>query len=698
MAEVVGTVASVITLIGLLKGCIDACELIRAAKDYRAELERCDLKLALEQCRLKTWGKSMGLIRDGDAQKGHNLLEHFEFRHVVQEALQQIINLLTNSDRLSKKYGAQKMSGEQATLPGPDSWRSSAAFKLTTAFNRLRVHETIRDRTSKAVRTSVWVFYDQKKYATLIEELRTLVDAVENVTRDIVTREQQNQLFISRLNTISDVRTLNMLTEVCEVDHPAFSDAASVRAEVISFSTTRKGDVSDWINNVTSDSDERQTELPDDVENWDLEDFRRQYLALLNIHATKSRTKAAMADLFGNRDIGGASDGDGGSRDDDEDDDVDDDEDDNFDDYDDDADIDDDDMNIAQAQAYVNEIKSRFIERPEIYRQFLEILQSYQRDLTPIQDVYGQITSLFESQPDLQKGFKRFLPGSANQTGKQDQRPESPSNQETEESMTDIDIRMRALLFSVLKNSDDLSLVKTTPPVGIEGLPVLQDALDYLDRVKLQFADNLDRYHKFLDTLLEFRAGRLDTIETISQVKTLLAGHQELLSDFATFLPPRYSMEDESDHSDTQTSTSTADDGAMAVNTVVPDTAALSEITAGLDMNDAETLRFYTELSMYKYSMRRDTLVLSAQLGLESRGRVVEMTERLGLAHEEVILKSKNVQLLVRRRQHVTGDDDKDDKDDADDDGHDVRFEVEESRGEQASNGLKEMELGTRRS
>ncbi|KAI1323375.1 prion-inhibition and propagation-domain-containing protein [Xylariaceae sp. FL0255] len=198
----------------------DACQPIRAAKDYREDLEKLDLKLALEQCRLKTWGRSMGLIRDDGAQQRRHLLERFEFRHVVEEALQHIINLLINSDRLSKKYGAQHLALESATPTGPDSWRSTSVLKFTTAFKRLRIHDTIRDQANEVVKSSVWDFYDQK-YSTLIEELRTLVDAVENVTRDMVTKEQQ-QLFISHVNTISDIRTLNMLTEACEVDHQHF--------------------------------------------------------------------------------------------------------------------------------------------------------------------------------------------------------------------------------------------------------------------------------------------------------------------------------------------------------------------------------------------------------------------------------------------------------------------------------------------
>jgi paired amphipathic helix protein Sin3a len=45
----------------------------------------------------------------------------------------------------------------------------------------------------------------------------------------------------------------------------------------------------------------------------------------------------------------------------------------------------------------------------------LEILQTYQRESKPIQDVYAQVTRLFESAPDLLEDFKQFLPESAAQ-------------------------------------------------------------------------------------------------------------------------------------------------------------------------------------------------------------------------------------------------------------------------------------------
>lgn len=70
-------------------------------------------------------------------------------------------------------------------------------------------------------------------------------------------------------------------------------------------------------------------------------------------------------------------------------------------------------VEFNHAISYVNKIKNRFATQPDIYKQFLEILQTYQRESKPIQDVYGQVTHLFKTAPDLLGDFKQFLPESA---------------------------------------------------------------------------------------------------------------------------------------------------------------------------------------------------------------------------------------------------------------------------------------------
>lgn len=72
-------------------------------------------------------------------------------------------------------------------------------------------------------------------------------------------------------------------------------------------------------------------------------------------------------------------------------------------------------VEFNHAISYVNKIKNRFAQQPEIYKQFLEILQTYQRESRPIQDVYAQVTKLFDGAPDLLQDFKQFLPDSAAQ-------------------------------------------------------------------------------------------------------------------------------------------------------------------------------------------------------------------------------------------------------------------------------------------
>lgn len=72
-------------------------------------------------------------------------------------------------------------------------------------------------------------------------------------------------------------------------------------------------------------------------------------------------------------------------------------------------------VEFNHAISYVNKIKNRFASQPDIYKQFLEILQTYQRESKPIQDVYAQVTGLFNGAPDLLEDFKQFLPESAAQ-------------------------------------------------------------------------------------------------------------------------------------------------------------------------------------------------------------------------------------------------------------------------------------------
>jgi paired amphipathic helix protein Sin3a len=73
--------------------------------------------------------------------------------------------------------------------------------------------------------------------------------------------------------------------------------------------------------------------------------------------------------------------------------------------------------------------------------------------------------------------------------------------------------------------------------------PILNDALSYLDQVKVQFVDHPDVYNRFLDIMKDFKSGAIDTPGVIDRVSTLFAGHPNLIQGFNTFLPPGYKIE-----------------------------------------------------------------------------------------------------------------------------------------------------------
>lgn len=73
--------------------------------------------------------------------------------------------------------------------------------------------------------------------------------------------------------------------------------------------------------------------------------------------------------------------------------------------------------------------------------------------------------------------------------------------------------------------------------------PILNDALSYLDQVKVQFADKPDVYNRFLDIMKDFKSGAIDTPGVIGRVSQLFTGNPELIQGFNTFLPPGYRIE-----------------------------------------------------------------------------------------------------------------------------------------------------------
>ena len=71
----------------------------------------------------------------------------------------------------------------------------------------------------------------------------------------------------------------------------------------------------------------------------------------------------------------------------------------------------------------------------------------------------------------------------------------------------------------------------------------VEDALLYLDQVKLEFGDRPRIYNKFLEIMKNFKAQEVDTIGVINSVRKLFHGYNNLILGFNTFLPEGYKIE-----------------------------------------------------------------------------------------------------------------------------------------------------------
>ena len=102
------------------------------------------------------------------------------------------------------------------------------------------------------------------------------------------------------------------------------------------------------------------------------------------------------------------------------------------------------------------------------------------------------------------------------------------------------DQRLRDL--TIEQGPNHLPGITPAPNGPVKGLTV-ENAIAYLDKIKLKCHDRPEIYNQFLDIMKECQAQSIDTRCVIEKVKQLFHGHRMLILGFNTFLPPEYQIE-----------------------------------------------------------------------------------------------------------------------------------------------------------
>lgn len=288
MAEILGAVASGITLAALFKTCVEAFDLIQTAHNQELDLRKLVLRLGIEKCRLFTWGESLGFTTAGDDSEP-TVSASCQFHEVMMETLETLLQLFNDSKKLQERYGCK----QYLESPFAHDEQTGQVRILAASFNNFKTRSSLRGKRTKILNAARWAIHDRKKFASFISDIKELIDGLQDITKPLASISRQENSIKRRIESINDAETLNMVSEVCYDDHPTLSQIASDRADTISSATmTARWKIENWHLSPTA----IEYGEVDSLETLDITELKHQVLRLM---MERQDLKTRLNDLQG---------------------------------------------------------------------------------------------------------------------------------------------------------------------------------------------------------------------------------------------------------------------------------------------------------------------------------------------------------------------------------------------------------------
>ncbi|CAG5127146.1 unnamed protein product [Candidula unifasciata] len=191
-------------------------------------------------------------------------------------------------------------------------------------------------------------------------------------------------------------------------------------------------------------------------------------------------------------------------------------------------------LKVDDALSYLDQVKLHFGNQPQVYNDFLDIMKDFKSQIIDTPGVVNRVSNMFRGHPDLIVGFNTFL----------------PPGYKMEVHCGSINVHQPGQQVMSITALALLQAVSTVNRVSAPSLAggqqqqfqsqhlKLKDALSYLDQVKLQFSNQPQVFHDFLDVLEKFKSQAIDWSCVINQVSDLFKGHPDLIVGFNAFLFP----------------------------------------------------------------------------------------------------------------------------------------------------------------
>ncbi|KAL0014196.1 hypothetical protein SO802_001265 [Lithocarpus litseifolius] len=227
-------------------------------------------------------------------------------------------------------------------------------------------------------------------------------------------------------------------------------------------------------------------------------------------------------------------------------------------------------IEFLEAISFVYKIKKRFQNDEHVYKSFLDILNTYRKEHKDMNEVYSEVSTLFDGHLDLLDEFTKFVPGaesalaqnsfqlftmrsSATPALRKMHVEKNPIRQDRTITNADHDLSVEHLElnegkrksaskvegFGVNANSASLKSESTVEFLGPPQNKVeFHEAISFVNKIKKRFQNDEHVYKAFQDIMNVYQKEHKGiTIKAYSEVATLFDDHPDLLDDFSRFIP-----------------------------------------------------------------------------------------------------------------------------------------------------------------
>ncbi|XP_056846372.1 paired amphipathic helix protein Sin3-like 4 isoform X2 [Raphanus sativus] len=146
----------------------------------------------------------------------------------------------------------------------------------------------------------------------------------------------------------------------------------------------------------------------------------------------------------------------------------------------------------SNALDYLKIVKKTYQDKVEVYESFLEVMKDFKALRMDTCGVILRVKELFKEEKELLLGFNIFLPKG----------------------------------FEITIEGDQ------TLPDNVD----FDEAISYMKKTRFQ-GNNMHAYISFLDILNMYKKEKKSIVEIYNEVAVLFRDHQDLLAEFANFLP-----------------------------------------------------------------------------------------------------------------------------------------------------------------